>query len=339
MTLAQVSIPGDYFNRIDKYTDSTALTFYSSIQNQNKNGFLFLDPFIKSSFNSNYPRGYNDGAVWKGKGLTVEGHAGFQGRKGKLSFTFFPVAYFSQNASFELAPLNSPSRNRFAYQFENRIDWVQRYGDQSFFAFHHGQSEVRFELGSFIPSISTQNYSLGPAIFNPILLSRQAGGFPHVRLGSKPFKIKIKEQSLGLFEVNSTFGLLSESDYFDGKSNNDKRYINTISLAYSPSFLPELTLGINRVAYKQTRFFEPADFFATIYTVDNGVIDGDAISTNDTFDQMASITSEWNLPTAGFRTYVEFAHNDHTKLKYEPEHSRAFTLGFEKRILLMSGKK
>jgi len=61
---AQVSVPGDYFNRIDKIKDSTFLTLYRSIQNNSKNNIEIINPYSLISFNSAYPRGYNDGAIW-----------------------------------------------------------------------------------------------------------------------------------------------------------------------------------------------------------------------------------------------------------------------------------
>ena len=84
LLLAQVSIPGEYFNRIDKKNDSTVLSFYPSVRYESDKGFGLISPLVKTSFNSNYPRGYNDGPIWKGKGLTFELHGGVQGKKGIL---------------------------------------------------------------------------------------------------------------------------------------------------------------------------------------------------------------------------------------------------------------
>lgn len=338
---SQVSIPGQYLDRIDKMNDSTTLSFYSSIQNNSASHFSWLDPLFKTTFNSTYPRGYNDGSVWKGRGITAEGHAGFYGRKGKFSYTFLPVGYYSQNSNFYQGD-NAPD---FSYQFSNRIDWVQQYGNGSFMKLHPGQSEISFRTGQFIAAISTQNYSLGPSIYNPIILSRQAGGFPNIRVGIAPTEINITKKSIGKIETNFIFGLLKESDYFDEDESNDQRYINILSFAYSPSFLPELTLGFNRSLYKQTQFFEPTDLISTLFIFDNGVINGDTISVNDTFDQLASITMDWNFPQVGFRAYAEFSKNDFTSdgagirpTSVEPEHTRAYTIGFEKELTSKKGR-
>ena len=342
--LGQVSIPGQLFDIIDKVEDTTTLSLYPSIRPNQIEQLQWIDPLLKGSFNTKHPRGYNDGAVWKGNGLTFEGHGGFIGGKGKVSYTFFPVVYFSQNADYFLALGAEESGNKYAYQFSNNIDWVQQYGNGSFFAFHPGQSEIKVDWGKVITSLSTQNYSLGPSIYNPILLSRQAGGFPHLRLGTEPIDLKIRKKDIGKLEVNFLVGLLSESDYFDNDSNNDNRYFNSLSIAYSPSFLPELSVGLNKVLYKNTEYFEFEDILSTIYILDDGVID-DRILPNDAWDQMASIFMEWNLTESGFRAYAEFAKNDFTTsgdfrfFAIEPEHSRAYTIGFEKRVIAKNNKR
>lgn len=326
----QISIPGDHFNPIDK-TDSTILNFYGSIKQPQEDGFKIVDPFTKASFNSHYARSYNDGPVWKGKGATLEAHFGFQGKKGKLSYTIYPVIYYSQNDSYPLAT-GSANLNPLNFQLAHRggIDWVQRYGNEQFVAFHMGQSEIRYDLGKFVSSLSTQNYSWGPSRFNPILMSTQAGGFPHLRLGIKPFDLKIKNYNAGRAELNLMFGLLRESGYFDNDPDNDKRYFNSLSISYEPSFLKGLKFGFNKVLYKQTQYFEAEDILSPVYILESITREGNF--GNDSFDQLASFTFEWVLPESNFRTYLEFALNDFSNVILEPDHTRGYTIGFEKRI-------
>jgi len=192
------------------------------------------------------------------------------------------------------------------------------------------------QWGKFSTSLSTQNYSVGPAIYNQIVLSRQGGSFPHVKLALDPFDLNIKKVKTGKWEVNLLAGMLSESDYFDTNSQNNSRYINGLFLAYQPSFLPELTLGFNKVLYKDTQFFNFEDIVSTFYILDDGVR-GDSIDTNDTFDQLASATMDWHFPEFGFRVYGEFSRNDFSgkilRFFREPEHSRAYTIGLERRIV------
>ncbi|NQZ75647.1 MAG: hypothetical protein HRT61_05980 [Ekhidna sp.] len=338
---AQISIPGFYLERIDKLGDSTTLSLYTSIREQPKTGFNLLNPMLKGSLNTDYPRALNDGAVWVGRGFGLEAHGGFNGRIGKLSYTFFPVLFAAQNSGH----FRGDDAPDFRYQFSNRIDWVQQYGEGVFMKIHPGQSEIRFNTGNFVAALSTQNYSLGPAVFNPIILSRQAGGFPHFRLGLEPTQIRIKNKIIGKIETNLIIGLLDESDYYDENHKNDARYINMLTVAFAPSFLPGLKLGFNKSLYKQTQFFENADLFSTFVILDDGVLNGDTLSPNDAFDQLASVTMDWKFEQVGLRVYAEFAKNDFTsssKFRFtasEPEHTRAYTIGLEKEIKTKKGNK
>ncbi|MEP4497316.1 MAG: hypothetical protein ABJ019_12325, partial [Ekhidna sp.] len=120
-------------------------------------------------FNSEYARGYNDGALWKGKGLTSSLQGGIQGKIGMLEYTLAPIVFYSQNADFQLAP-QSGGNSIYNYQFRNaRIDYVQRYGDDSFTRFNPGQSEVRLVHKSVTLGISTQNLTWGPGQQNALI--------------------------------------------------------------------------------------------------------------------------------------------------------------------------
>ncbi len=51
-------------------------------------------------YNSAFPYGSNDGAIWAGRGLTSALDLGFAFRAGPLSGTFNPVAFSAQNRAF-----------------------------------------------------------------------------------------------------------------------------------------------------------------------------------------------------------------------------------------------
>ncbi|MEP4596309.1 MAG: hypothetical protein ABJZ92_08895, partial [Cyclobacteriaceae bacterium] len=263
---AQVILPGTYdYDRFiydQLKSDSTsAITYQSSIFYGNSEGFTLINPLAQTSFNSAYPRSYNDGPVWKSKGLTQEVHSGVQFKKGVIHFTFHPVAYFSQNSSYRLASVN-PDQNPLNYQFgvSRNVDFVQRYGTSSFVKFHPGQSEIAVRFKHFQFAASTQNFTLGPAIKNHIIMGNSASGFPHLTIGT-PGKVdlRFKGVSLGAIEANLFYGLLSESNHFDTLSNNNRRYLNGMSLGYEVPYIKGLTVGFQRTLYKDTRYFESAD--------------------------------------------------------------------------------
>ena len=342
--LAQnISVPGVYLYDFNKLNDTTKLAFYSSIREKPGQGFQWLDPFVKSTYNSGYVRSYDDGANWRGRGLNLEGYAGFQGKLGAFSYTFYPQVGFAQNMDTQLlTDLINQNRNPFNYQLDARIDWVQRYGSESFTYFHLGQSEISYDFGKVALSASTQNYEAGPSNFNQIILGRNAAGFPHSRISLEPIDLKIRKKDIGKIEANLIHGLLYESEYFDVDTENDNRYLTGLFVAYQPSFLKDLTLGFNRVMYKQTQYFDTGDLFSLFYNNDSDTLTSGRSTGNDAFDGIASFTLEWKLPNSGFRTYLEYARNDFTgsirTSLIEPEGGqRAYTIGFEKAIITPKG--
>ena len=87
----------------------------------------FAHPSLEIFVNSAYADGQNDGAVWQGKGLSTALEAGSTLSVGPLNLTVNPVLLYSQNASFELAPLNLPDMPVYGYPWR-WIDLPQRFG-------------------------------------------------------------------------------------------------------------------------------------------------------------------------------------------------------------------
>lgn len=331
-------------------SDSTkSRAFYENIIYAKGDYFKWTNPRTTTSFNSTYSRTFNDAAVWKGKGLTQDVSFGFQFKKGALNITFEPITYFSQNSPYSLASIDS-LRNEFNYQFgvSRRIDYVQRYGSTPFLTAHPGQSEIALRWDVFQFALSTQNFIIGPARDNSILMSNSAAGFPHLMIGT-PRKINFEFFGIdfGRGEFNVFMGLLDESDYFDQDPDNDLRYINGMSASYEHSALPGLSVGFNRVMYKNEENFYWSDLYSNFYIRERGVIYDDKGDTlmrtgNDTFDQMAAAYIEWHSIQNDLRLFFEFARNDFNgsmrRFITEFEHSRAYSLGLEKAFVLKSGK-
>ncbi|RED98010.1 capsule assembly Wzi family protein [Marinoscillum furvescens] len=328
------------FDRVEQY-DSGHLALQYMIRDHGDKPISFLDPMIKFNGNTAFPYGYNDGAVWKGKGLNGEFHFGVSGKMGILSYAIQPVVFLAQNREYAVANPNTP----YIYPFAtNRIDWVQRYGNQSYHSFHLGQSEVKIAYQGFKLALGTQNFIVGHALYFPILMSNNAGGIPNLNIGTdRPINIGYKWLQIGEVEANLIYGLMKESDFFDNDQSNDLRYYNSAHVSFRPSLLPQLTLGFNKVLYKQTKYFDRQDLLSTFYNEFEPVkvVNGDTISSpNDFFDQMASLTGEWKFPESGFRVYAEYALNDFTGSPrvLEPEHSRAYMIGFQKSLKLKGVK-
>ena len=309
-------------------TDAIEWNVWSEYYNPNKRGnrrVSFESVRMTNFYNSNYARGYNDGALWKGKGLTSSFQAGVTGKIGKIEFSFAPIVYFSQNSDFGLAESNS-NTHMYNYRFNRTIDFVQRYGEESFVQFNLGQTGLYLVHKGFSIGVSTQNITWGPAQRSPMLLSNNAAGIPHVELGTHtPLKTRI-----GTLEYKLYWGQLNESNYYDDNEKNNSRFWTGFAFAYNPVFLPGLTLGFNRVFYKKGEEFTNSDLLISFWRFNNR---NDTPNRNDEFDQMGSATIRWLFEEVGFEAYLEFGKNDFGGkliLSTEPEHARGYTLGFSK---------
>ncbi|SMD37747.1 Capsule assembly protein Wzi [Reichenbachiella faecimaris] len=361
--LAQVLYPGDYTENyyrtlqlknpellpkpimirpsiIEPYSSDRSLNwnlwegnFKTKFKEDSNNNFYILNPRISYVYNHKYPRGYNNGAVWSGRGSNTSLTAGFGGNIGILHYTFAPIVWYAQNREYNI-PSSQYNKNPYSYPAEGKIDWVMRYGDDSYSDFDWGQSEIRIIYKNVTLGFSTANFSWGPSRYNPIIMSKNAAGFPHIDLGTaRPAKTKI-----GLMEFKWYWGAMYESDYFDDNSENDRKYITGFTLGYQPSFVKGLSLGVNRIMY--TRWADgdlvTEDFFnAFVRNTHKGFMK------NDEYDQMFSLVMEYAFPNVGLNLYVEWARNDFfgsiMDLAEHPDRTRAITIGLTKTFDLDNG--
>lgn len=295
-----------------------------------------LDTDLRSVFNSRYPRHGNDAQLWAGRGFSADAYAGIRVTWGPLTAVLDPAVSFAQNRSFDQAPDSARGVNRgglssFAYPWQQgSIDWPERFGDAAFTTVDWGQSGLRADLRAFTVAVSTENMWWGPAARNPILMSNSAPGFPHLDLGTgRPAWI-----GAGQAEIRVIWGRLSESPYFDTIPDNDTRLFAGLVIGFRPRWIPGLTLGVGRSFYQTWDSIGLEDAFAIFQTpFKAGVADSANPTGNDRRDQLLAFNARWTLPVAGFEAYVEWARNDHNwdlrNFLIEPDHSRAYTIGFQ----------
>ena len=124
---AQVDVPGDLENEyfqllalknqqvnhlgygltIDPFFDSLEWFLWDRFQSKINvtEGLTLLDLGFKTHINTAYPRGYNDGPSWKGRGLTQEVNVGMRLKKARFSLTFFTQHFlFSKCFLWACAP-------------------------------------------------------------------------------------------------------------------------------------------------------------------------------------------------------------------------------------------
>jgi hypothetical protein len=142
--------------------------------------FSVLPVTANAGFNTAYPFGSNDGAVWAGRGLTTSLQAGIASAWGPVSLVLNPIVFRAENTGFTLAPNGSNGGGRFRDpNFPSFVDRPQRFGDTPYSRFDWGQSTLRIDGGGLTAGFSTANQYWGPATTFPVILGNNAAGVPH----------------------------------------------------------------------------------------------------------------------------------------------------------------
>lgn len=300
-----------------------------------KNGYLRGVPqgvFLKwygpewyNSFNTASPYGQNDGALWQGKGYNTRLTAGARLEAYGLEVTVKPQVSFSQNLGFDFLP--GVYGSEYSYFWKGNIDLVQRYGDTPFWTFDWGDTEIRYTWRTLTVGFGTQSPWLGPAWLNPMLGSNNAPTYPKFDIGLRKTSIRIPKLGwyIGDIEGRIWLGKLSESNYFDNESSNDERQLTGFSAAYSPSFLPGFTIGLNKICInywkdKSIKYLNP------FYDNNDQTVPE---------DQKMSIFINWIFPQVGFEVYGELGIDDYSWNKLSnPFHTAIYTLGAKKTLTI-----
>lgn len=272
------------------------------------------------SYNSDYPYGGNDGALWQGVGFNGQGSTGVSLEAMGFSATLKPVFYFSQNDDFDT--MSSAYPDTYGYHWAIGLDAYQRPGDSTITDWSMGDSEIRYSWKALTVGFGTQAVWLGPGVNNSLILSNNAAPFPKLDLGVR----KTSFRNWGDFEFRLFWGQLTESDWFDDDSDNNKNLISAASASWTPSFFPELTLGLHRTMLSK---WDDLDVSSV-----GGIILPNLATDEDESDQRFSFSGELHFPSVGFRTWGEIAYNDFYRswdsfIRY-PFHTIAFNAGLEK---------
>lgn len=282
---------------------------------------IFVKPYGPewyNSYNTAAPYGQNDGALWQGKGYNTSLTAGIRLEAYGLELTVKPQLCWQENRDFEYMP--GVYGSEYSYFWKGNIDLVQRYGDSSFWTFDWGDTEIRYTWHTLTVGFGTQSIWLGPAWLNPMLGSNNAGTYPKIDIGLRKQCIVIPGLNWNLGEIEGRIwaGYLSESDYFDTDNDNNHNMINGFAVAYSPSFIPGMTLSVNKICLckwddRSINYFNP--FY----------------DSNEIEDQKASFGIDWIFPQVGFELYGELGIDDYSYRKMpNPFHTAIYTIGAKK---------
>ena len=312
-----------------------------------KYSFKILPVNVVFRFNSAFPYGSNDGAVWAGRGLTSAIDLGFAFRAGPFSTTLNPIAFRAENTAFQLEAPAVPGTNPYADAlYPTAVDRPQRFGARAYSRVDPGQSTVRLDLVGIAAGVSTANMGWGPMELYPFIIGANAPGFPHVFLGtSAPVPIWI-----GRIHGRVVWGRLEQSDYSPVSGTSyyssvleagTRRFMAGAVGVFEPRGVTGLEIGVARFFHSVwPREGIPRNYLMKPFEgllkgslgSPAGFVTGSDASVGD--NQLASAFFRWLFPSSGFEAYGEYGREDHSAdtrdLVQEPDHSRTYGLGLRK---------
>lgn len=289
---------------------------------------------LNTIYNSAFPFGNNDGPIWAGRGLTAAVSGGFAGRTGPLSFQLQPIYFEAQNASFPLRPNGDPANPLGDPFAPYEIDQPQRFGNSAYGRYDWGESNVRLDAGPVFAELSSASQWWGPAIDNPLILGDNAGGFPHVALGSAtPWNV-----GLGTVHGRVVYGRLNESAYSPKVNDGAVRFMSGVVGSFRPRGLPGLEVGAARFFHSPwpSGGLSRAPWSQPFEGLLKQSLESSSNPTGDNSDdnQLASVFMRAVLPVAAVELYAEYGREDHNvdarDLWQEPDHDAAYTIGFQR---------
>ena len=310
------------------------------LRDSSARGLKLVLPQLTFVANDNLAFGQNDGALWAGKGFNLRALAGVLANAGALHLVVVPELVRSSNRALDIdptdrryAPAIPASRSSFSNPFNiypYSIDLPYRMGDLPLTKIYPGQSSLTVTAGAFALGAATENEWWGPAIRNPIVMSDNAPGFPHLFLRTRePVATRI-----GVLDARWMTGGLHESDWFDNNADNDVRSLSSLAFTWSPSISSPFSAGFTRSVFAPasgygqaaTRWFDV--FRNTHHPNARALSDSVFISGPD---QVFSLFGRIAIPSYGLETYIEWGRADFPVSLHDfieqPLHSRGYTTG------------
>jgi hypothetical protein len=295
-----------------------------------------------ATLNSAFPWGGNDGPLWQGRGVSTSVGAAASFRFWRIRGTLAPIAFVSQNASYRLMPTAGTDPLQSGLR-PTDIDLPQRFGTTSYARVDAGESSVRLTAGPLAVGISTAAIGFGPGETFPAILGANAGGFPHIFVGTGAKGVRVPR--VGRFAGRYILGLLSESrwspvtpsDTFVNVSDpiTSRRVGSGVAGSFVPKSLPGLEVGVTRFFHSPwsrrgglwTAWAKP---FEGILKKNFGSRNPNSFDpTGDPDNQLASFYARWLFPNRGVEVNFEYMREDHAwdlrDYAQEPEQNGAIS--------------
>lgn len=302
--------------------------------------------------NSGFPYGSNDGAVWSGRGITAVATGGVSTTFGRVSVRFAPVAFVTQNASFDL--MNNGQTDLLRYgdgRFPGLVDRPQRFGDEAYGRLDPGYSSARVVLGPAQAGVGTESMVWGPFSEYPFILGTNAPGFLHAFAGtSRPLNVRLAH-----LHARVLWGRLDQSPYspVTGSATfrsleepGTRRFASGFVIVAQPRGVPGLELGVSRFLHSTWPSSGlPAGYFRKPFDrlFTGRIAPQDELGEGRDFDnQLFSGFIRWLFPRARLEIYGEYGRDDHSwdfrDFIQEPDHARSYALGL-RRVMRIRGDR
>lgn len=288
-----------------------------------------LRPDVAITYHSALPLSRNDGVVWAGRGMTASAQAGIGVRWRGVEVQLAPLAFVAQNAPFALAPNGGIGSAAYADpRYPGNIDHVQAFGSGAYSRLDAGDSFIRIEGLGATAGLSNARITWGPAREYPLVMSTNAGGFPHFFVGTlEPAYVWI-----GTIHARWIGGRVEQSDFSPVQSGRLHRFTSGFVASYSPRGLRGFELGGTRVM--QVRWPAGGPTPSQMLRPFSGVVsdpDKGALNNVNGENGFASLFVRLAPPGSGIEAYAELSREDFTgslrALIAKPDDLAQFTLG------------
>ena len=347
----------DYYRRMQLWTDSDSLTSFTVRPTQVDEVEILkwtrniaktpwgleadlLSPQIQVDWNSHHPYYANNAGLTPSKGIQSLTSVGLSVKMPLLSIQIRPEFIASSNGSYDGFPETLSNRLwEIRYEWWNRIDTPEQFGDGGITKIIPGQSHALIEYKGFGLGFSTENLWWGPGRRQSLMMSNNARGFGHLTFRST----RPQNTPIGVFEWNLVAGRLEESGYrppirSEGnpaffEREDDWRYLSAINIAYQPKWIPGLVLGGNRSVQQYAETARNSNDYLPVFI--NLFRQNDNLNRQEQdIDQLISFYFRWRWKQEQAEIYFEFGRNDAAlnirDLLLGPQHSRAYIFGLSK---------
>jgi hypothetical protein len=332
----------DALDELDKSLRVPDFTWSKRNFGKDEKGRLVLLPAVyRFQFNSAYAFGVNDGAMIPNRGIQQVLSPGAYLEFGKFSLQLQPEILLAQNKDYLGFPIEHQATILFYYEYMNRIDMPERFGDKAYNKFFPGQSSFRFNLKEYSIGVSTENLWWGPGRRNSLLLGNNAPGFFHFTINTrKPIKTYIGSFEGQLFTgfLRSTKFLppwpdynIQENPVLIPKEEDGRRNLSGLIFTYQPKWVPGLFLGYGSTSQM---YQDDISILGDILPVFNGRKKAQNVydPIQEKRQQFSSGFFRWMSPHGRFEFYGEYGTRDNDRTLNDfittPESGRAFTFGF-----------